>query len=123
MALVKRGSLFFKPGKSSCSSYAFQNQYSTFNKDFKSLSKMLTKFNKMKANIWADSVLLLKNTVLQIDMIAANRLKQANSLSGLYGQMYGSERLKSLLLALTKNLRNRSKHFLLGATISSLRLG
>jgi len=78
---------------------------------------MLTKFNKMKANFLADSVLLLKNTVLQIDMIAANRLKQANSLSGLYGQMYGSERLKSLLLALTKNLRNRSKHFLLGATI------
>jgi hypothetical protein len=119
MAMVKGGAFILKSGKF-CSSYsALQNHYSTTNsiKNFSMFSQMLTRFNKVKAKFIADSVLLMKNTVLQIDVITTNRLKQVNSLSGLYGHMYGSDRLKAVMAALAKSLRMKSRHLLLGATV------
>jgi len=93
------------------------SKYHSSNKDAFTIKSFVSRFNELKTKMVSDSILLMKHTLLQIDFIAANRAKQMNSLSGLYGRLYGSEALFSIISLLSKRLRGRYKHVLLGASL------
>eukprot|EP00088_Acartia_fossae_P013308 TRINITY_DN16952_c0_g1_i2.p1 TRINITY_DN16952_c0_g1~~TRINITY_DN16952_c0_g1_i2.p1 ORF type:complete len:423 (+),score=56.50 TRINITY_DN16952_c0_g1_i2:66-1334(+) len=123
MAMVKGGSLLLKSAGLTVKTppTALQKCYSSSkSSDYFMFNELIARFHRTKAKFFADSLLLMKNTVMQIDIIAAHRLKRLNSLSSLYSQLYGSERLKALMCSLTKNFRSRSRYFMLGASLFNL---
>jgi len=84
------------------------------------LSDIMLKFSSLKDKFIYESVLFMKHTVLQIDYITVNRLKRINSPCGLYSRLYEKEKLREILLALSRSIRARSKQMLLGATVFSV---
>lgn len=79
-------------------------------------SETFQRLGNLKNKFLKESLLLLRTSVLQVDYITTNRLKRINSLGGLYSRLYETDKLKDILRTLTKNIRNRSGRFVLGAT-------
>jgi len=83
-------------------------------------SILSTKLANYKEKILQESVLFIRNTILQIDYIATNRIRRVNTLTGLYSKLYERERLMEMMRHLLKNFRSRRNGLMLGATVFSV---
>lgn len=63
----------------------------------------------------SDTVILLRNAVMQLDYVAAQRLKRGNAVASLYNRLYGRDRLVEFLRLFCRRLRQRSRRLVLGS--------
>jgi len=74
---------------------------------------MLLKFHNAKTRLIDDSVLLLRNTMIHLDYITANRIKRVITMNGFYKTVYQADRVSRL----REIFRSRSRQLVLGASL------